>query len=504
MKAGGAALQRGDYPGADSLYQQALKEAGAFGAADPRLGATLANLAALYYAQGRYAEAEPLFPGERPQFTRKHSVQGTRISRPCSPTWRVTRPWAATARPSRSPDARWRYAKRRTAPITPRSRARSSSWRGWSSTKGRDAEAEALYLRAIAINEKTRGPEYPGQANLLGGLADVYRAQAHYGEAESLYRRALAIWEKTLGPWHPNVAGMSGELAALYREQGRYGEAESLQRRALAIGEKVFGPESPHVASALNNLASVYRVQARYDEAEPLYRRALAIREKALGPEHAAVAESLSSLAVLHESRGRYGDAQQLHRRVLAISEKALGPEHPDVATALNNLAGSSPVAGPLRRGGNALSARALYLRKRARAGASAWRDRAQQPGDGRRIRARFSRGRVVLPARARDLGKGVPVPSIRTSRRLSTTWRGRTRRRAATLRRSRSTGAPWQYAKSARTRSSRGRHLAQQPRDALPGAGALRRDHGAQPARARDPGKSPGARASQRCARSR
>ncbi len=57
--AGMAAYQRGDYEEAVSQTRAALKEAEDFGEQDPRYATTLNNLAFLYYAQGRYARAEP-------------------------------------------------------------------------------------------------------------------------------------------------------------------------------------------------------------------------------------------------------------------------------------------------------------------------------------------------------------------------------------------------------------------------------------------------------------
>src|SRR5262245_9202107 len=61
MNAGAGAYKKGDAPAATQAFEQALKEAGAFGESDPRLATTLVNLAGVYYAQGRYADAEPLF-----------------------------------------------------------------------------------------------------------------------------------------------------------------------------------------------------------------------------------------------------------------------------------------------------------------------------------------------------------------------------------------------------------------------------------------------------------
>ncbi len=55
-------------------------------------------------------------------------------------------------------------------------------------------------------------------------------------------RRALAIDEKSFGPEHPNVAIRLNNLAQLLQATNRLGEAEPLMRRALAIDEKSFGP----------------------------------------------------------------------------------------------------------------------------------------------------------------------------------------------------------------------------------------------------------------------
>ena len=68
-----------------------------------------------------------------------------------------------------------------------------------------------------------------------------YDNQGRYADAEPLYKRALAVREKTLGPDHPDVAQTLNNLALLYYNQGRYAEAEPLYKRALAIYEKALG-----------------------------------------------------------------------------------------------------------------------------------------------------------------------------------------------------------------------------------------------------------------------
>src|SRR6516164_5056108 len=177
------------------------------------------------------------------------------------------------------------------------------------------------------------------EASQLNNLAVELFNSGRYSEAEPIFKRALAIREKTIGPNHPDVAATLSYLASLYHKQGRYADAEPLFKRSLAIQEKVLGPDHPNVATYLNNLAALYYDQGRYADAEPLYKRSLAIREKVLGPDHPSVATSLNNLAELYENQGRYADAEPLFNRSLAIQEKVLGPDHPSVAASLNNLA---------------------------------------------------------------------------------------------------------------------------------------------------------------------
>jgi tetratricopeptide (TPR) repeat protein len=192
------------------------------------------------------------------------------------------------------------------------------------------AQAELLYLRALAIREKMKGPEHPDTATTLHQLATLYIDQGKYEQAEPLYLRALAIMEKMEGPEHPNTGNTLHQLASLYVDQGKYEQAESLFQRALAIHEKMEGPEHPSTAVTLNNLASLYVDQGKYEQAEPLYLRALAIKEKILGSEHPSTADTLHALAVLYWRQGKYEQAEPLMQRALMISEKVPGPKHPE------------------------------------------------------------------------------------------------------------------------------------------------------------------------------
>jgi tetratricopeptide (TPR) repeat protein len=89
----------------------------------------------------------------------------------------------------------------------------------------------------------------------------LYSAQGRYDEAEPLYLRALAAQERVLGKEHPSTLLNVNNLAELYRDQGRYAEAAPLYLRALEARARVLGKEHPDTLLSLNNLAALYEIQ---------------------------------------------------------------------------------------------------------------------------------------------------------------------------------------------------------------------------------------------------
>ena len=73
----------------------------------------------------------------------------------------------------------------------------------------------------------------------VSNLAVVYAAEGKYAEAEPLYRRTIAIDEKAKGPEDASVALDDSNLASLFETEGKYSEAEPLDIKALTIHMKV-------------------------------------------------------------------------------------------------------------------------------------------------------------------------------------------------------------------------------------------------------------------------
>ncbi|CAM9521442.1 unnamed protein product [Ectocarpus sp. 4 AP-2014] len=236
--------------------------------------------------------------------------------------------------------------------------------------RGKYEEAETLYRRSLAIDEKVYGPDHPEVAAGLNSWAEFLRSQGKYEEAAPLYVRSLGIREKLYGPDHPEIASSLNNWALLLTSQGKYEEAEPLYVRSLAIREKVLGPDHPDVAISLNNWAGllntqeslhlVHHIEGKYNKAEPLYVRSLAIHEKVYSYDHPAVATGLNNWAEVLRNQGKNDEAEPLYQRAQEILEKSLGRDHPDIATVLNNRA----VA--LKNQGKYKEAEPLYVRSLA------------------------------------------------------------------------------------------------------------------------------------------
>jgi len=65
----------------------------------------------------------------------------------------------------------------------------------------------------------------------LACMAQFYDFQRLYGDADPLHQRAVAIAQKSLGPQHPDTILYTKNLIACYRAQNKNKEANELERQ---------------------------------------------------------------------------------------------------------------------------------------------------------------------------------------------------------------------------------------------------------------------------------
>ena len=250
------------------------------------LADSLNNLAGLYYAQGRYEEAEPLY---KKALQLRQKLLG-----------------------DRHPDVATSF----------------NNLAALYYDQGRYEEAEPLYRQELKLRQQLFGSQHPDVATSFNNLAGLYSAQGRYDEAELLYQQALQLRQELFGDQHIDVANSLNDLALLYKDQGRYIESERLYNQAIALIKEQIGDRHPYFADSLNNIAELYRQQGRYEEAEPLYQQSLRLRRELLGNEHPKVASSLNNLAVFYSNQDQYIQAINYANQALQIHINTLGKSH--------------------------------------------------------------------------------------------------------------------------------------------------------------------------------
>ena len=118
-----------------------------------------------------------------------------------------------------------------------------------------------LHIDACMQNDREivgnpREPALAQQSYPVALFASCYQISARYDDAEELYERALAGNEKQLGPDHPATLRTVENLAIVYKNKGRYDDAEELYERALAGREKQLGSDHPDTLRTASNFAS--------------------------------------------------------------------------------------------------------------------------------------------------------------------------------------------------------------------------------------------------------
>lgn len=218
--------------------------------------------------------------------------------------------------------------------------------------------ALAHLARAVALDEQRLGAGHPDVATDLSNLADPYRSLGDFDQALPLYLRALDIRRAVLGNDHPDTANSLNKLGYVYENLAQYDLALSHYSETLEMRRRTLPPGHSHIATALSSIADVMRRTGRLDEAERYYGEALAMRRAALPAGHADIADTLHHLGWLQHLRGEPGRAEASYREALAIREKALGLGHARTADTMARLA--SALAAQNRHG------EALPLQQRA------------------------------------------------------------------------------------------------------------------------------------------
>jgi tetratricopeptide (TPR) repeat protein len=162
--------------------------------------------------------------------------------------------------------------------------------------KGDFTAAEPPGRKAWEISRRLLGEDDPRTLFDAVAYAAILDGLQRHDESEAIYRRALAIFERTFGPEHFEVASNLHNLAAVRCARGDLDQAEKLYRRALAIKEQLLGQDSIDAALTLNNLGGLLTRAGRPEEAAGLLQRAVTILHDRVAPDHPHLALARANL----------------------------------------------------------------------------------------------------------------------------------------------------------------------------------------------------------------
>ena len=194
--------------------------------------------------------------------------------------------------------------------------------------QGRYEAALTIYEEALAIRRDV--DDRAGEGDTLNNIAGVYYAQGRYEAALTTYEEALTISRE--------VGDRAGEgttlnnIAAVYYAQRRYEAALTTYEEALAIRHDV-GDQSGE-GTTLSNIALVYYAQGRYEAALTTYEEALAIRRDV--GDRAGEATTLNNIALVYQAQGQYEAALKTNEEALVIVRDV--GDRVGEGTTLNNL----------------------------------------------------------------------------------------------------------------------------------------------------------------------
>lgn len=206
-----------------------------------------------------------------------------------------------------------------------------------------------LYTGALALLERSKGPEHPDVGSVLNNTANIFKSLGDYRRAIEMHTRVHEMWEKSLGPYHGRTVLSLGNLARTYASMGDTENTIKFQTTADEALEKNLELNLA-IGSERQKLAYFDSVAERTD-------RTISYQVK-LAP-NSQQAARLAALAAL-QRKGRVLDAMSLN--LVSLRER-MNAEDRALLDAWNRT--TSQFAGLALRGPGLLS-RADYQKQLA------------------------------------------------------------------------------------------------------------------------------------------
>jgi tetratricopeptide (TPR) repeat protein len=182
------------------------------------------------------------------------------------------------------------------------------------------AEAESLYLRALALADKT-DREPSSSVFLNENLAALYRAMENPEKSMEHAERGLAIARRVFEPNHPTLAWSLRGYSDAFYARGDYEQAAAVREQALEI-YRSNSATTRAAARELLFLSAIYREMGKHDRAIACAEEACELNEKGVGEEPAGAGEALAVLGDAYREARRWGSADSSYRAAIAVLDR--------------------------------------------------------------------------------------------------------------------------------------------------------------------------------------
>ena len=176
----------------------------------------------------------------------------------------------------------------------------------------RQPEAIVKLEEVLAIRRKAFGEDSMPVARTMFNLGTVYSGTKVLDKAEQTLPDSVARLERALGAKHPDLITAYRSLSSLREAQGRWEEASALTRKSLALALETVGPDHANTATSHLRLGRMLTVEKQYASAEQHLLRARDIRAKVLGPDARPTQEAVALLDKLYAAWGKPEKAKAL------------------------------------------------------------------------------------------------------------------------------------------------------------------------------------------------
>jgi eukaryotic-like serine/threonine-protein kinase len=207
--------------------------------------------------------------------------------------------------------------------------------------RGGDLKGAERFNRA-ALDEyrKLPGGGYVEMGATLSNLGAILIKEGRYTEAEPFVRESLALRRKLLGNAHPDTAMSLFRLSDLLYREANYAGAESAARESIEVFKHAFArPNNAlYFAAPLTELGLILNKTGHSREAEAYLREALAIRVRLLAAGNQLIGTTEGALGECLASQKRYATAEPLLLDSYKIMKSTAGEPDPRTIEAIQRL----------------------------------------------------------------------------------------------------------------------------------------------------------------------